>query len=79
MKNYITSDNKIRWHSDVTIHKVWNISRLRITFRMTAGNGFMGRLGGGWSWKLGAMGTGNEICLELIFFSIRFCLKRGEA
>jgi hypothetical protein len=57
--------------------------RLKINFRMTAGNGAMGRLGGGWSWKLGAMGSGNEVVLEVIAFSMRFTLlpntKLGDA
>lgn len=73
MKNpsYITKDNKVRWHSDEVINKKWKFGRFEICLRMTAGNGFMGRLGGGWLWKLGAMGTKSEICLELIFFTIR--------
>lgn len=32
----------------------------------------MGRLGGGWAWKLGAMGGSDEVCFELLFFTIRF-------
>lgn len=61
-------DNTLRRHSDEAIDKRWNVGRLQIPFRMTAGNGAMGRLGGGWAWKLGAMGARGELCSGLSGF-----------
>lgn len=71
---YLTDDNKIRWHSDTGIDRTWTLGRLQMRFRMSAGNGAMGRLGGGWAWKLGAMGSRNEIVIEVLVFSIRFTI-----
>jgi hypothetical protein len=69
---FITDDNKIRWHSDEAINREWRLGRLKINLRMTSGNGVMGRLGGGWAWKLGMMGSGSEVCMEIVFFTLRF-------
>lgn len=73
---YLTPDNKVRWHSEVAAQRTWRIGRFHATFRMTKGNGVMGRLGGGWAWKLGIMGARRELCMELLFFTLRFHFKK---
>ncbi len=49
----ITDDGKARWHSDDLINWEWQRGRLKLQFHMRKNNGAMGRLGGGWLWKLG--------------------------
>jgi hypothetical protein len=66
----------MNWHSSTAIRKELNLGRLRTVFQMKRADGCMGRLGGGWTWKLGAMGTSNELVLELFVCSIRFTLKK---
>lgn len=71
---FITKEGNIRWHSDETLKREWRVGRIKVNFRLTAGNGVTGRLGGGWAWKLGVMGVKSEVCMELVFFTLRFRL-----
>lgn len=71
---YLTANNKIRWHASICFDKTGQIGRLKLHALMKAGDGFMGRLGGGWAWKLGILAARNEIVLELFVMNIRFTL-----
>lgn len=71
MKRWITPDGKLRFHSTVAFDKVWQIGRVRIRAFMREGDGLMGRLGGGWSWKLGILAGRTEVVFELFVMSVR--------
>jgi hypothetical protein len=72
LKHCITPDGKIRWHSSVHFDKSVQIGRLRVHAQMRKGDGFTGRLGGGWSWKLGILAARTEVVFDLFVMSIRF-------
>lgn len=63
----------LKWHASVAFDKTAQIGRVRIRATMRKGDGVMGRLGGGWSWKLGILAAKTEIVLEIFVMSIRIC------
>lgn len=42
------------------------------------GGAAMGRCGGGWEWKFGAMGVSSGMVIELTFFTIRINFKGSK-
>ena len=71
LRRCITTDGKVRWFSSVAFDRSVTFGRLRVRATMRNGDGFMGRLGGGWLWKLGILAGRGEIVLELFVMSLR--------
>lgn len=69
---YLTDDNKIRWHSSKSVRKEWLVFGWKTVFQLRSNNGAMGRMGGGWLWKLGILYGGTDIVLELFICTLRF-------
>lgn len=79
LKHCITKDGDIRWFSSISFDKRVSIGRVNIAATMRAGDGFMGRLGGGWSWKLGILASRYGFVLELFVMSVRVSWPKPEA
>lgn len=41
------------WFSSVVFERRWSLGQWAFSVRMRRADGFMGRFGGGWDWKLG--------------------------
>lgn len=70
-KRCITPDGKVRWHSTVAFDRTFKVGRIKARAVMREANGAMGRLGGGWSWKLGILAARQEFVLKLFVMSVR--------
>lgn len=60
------------------VKKTWNIKRFEIEFNWRSRRAFMGRFGGGWNWKLGFQGSGNQWIFYFLICSLSFWLKRKD-
>lgn len=72
----IDEEGKVRWHSTRAIDWKRKYGRLHIHVLMKRKDGFTGRMGGGWDWKVGIMKGGSEVILELFVLSIRLRVER---
>lgn len=66
------------WFSSYAFSKHWQIGKLKINPSMRRADGYMGRFGGGWNWKLGFMSSGSTIIFSLLIMSIRISWDKGE-
>lgn len=66
-------DNKV-----LSIKKDWEISRLKISFSFKSRRAFMGRFGGGWNWKVGVQGSGNQWIFSLLTCTVSFYWKSKD-
>lgn len=66
------------WIATTAFEKQVTLGRLRVKARMAKGNGVMGRLGGGWAWKLGILAAKTDVVLELFVMSVRFTWMKRE-
>lgn len=58
------------WFSDYVFDKRLEIGRLKIRVDMRKRNGWMGRFGGGWNWKLGISIGGSTVLIDLLVISV---------
>jgi hypothetical protein len=47
---------------------------MKISFSIRSSNGFMGRFGGGWNWKLGFQAGGRSIVISLLIAELTISL-----
>jgi hypothetical protein len=59
------------WASAYLVDKTWRIGRVKINFSMRSTNGYMGRFGGGWDWKLGFQAGGHCVIFSLLVADLR--------
>ena len=62
------------WGSPYLIDKTCRIGRVKINFNMRSAEGYMGRFGGGWNWKLGVMVGGRTVIVSLLVADLRITL-----
>jgi hypothetical protein len=68
-----------KWLSTYAIHKRWSIGRLKIKFSMRRSDGFMGRFGGGWNWKVGIQASERTVLLSLLIAELSFYVPKPTA
>lgn len=66
------------WHSSIHFLKTVTIFGYAVKFEMRKNDGWMGRLGGGWAWKLGILASRNDVVFELFVMSIRITKRRNK-
>lgn len=64
------------WHSSLAFRKEFSFGGWRVVAEMRNNDGCMGRLGGGWAWKLGILASDSSYVLELFVMSIRIWLPK---
>jgi hypothetical protein len=68
-------EEPMQWESSYAIDRKWTIGRAEFRFTMRRADGFMGRFGGGWNWKLGIqVGSWRSWILSLLVAELRFYL-----
>ena len=68
----------MKWFSDYKINKDFTYKNLHGNFSMRSKDGFMGRFGGGWNWKLGFQVGGNTIIISLLVAELRFYWRKDQ-
>ena len=63
-----------RWFSSSAFDRRWQIGRVSIRAHMRRNDGFMGRFGGGWNWKLGIQVGSTTAIVSLLVMELRFSL-----
>jgi len=71
------------WRSSHYFDKRWQWSRIKIRFDMRRNDGFMGRFGGGWDWKLGIQAStpnkyGWTVIISLLVASLSIDYAPGK-
>jgi len=61
----------MNWFSTYSFCKRAYIGRLLVELSMRKADGFMGRFGGGWNWKLGFQAGGRTVIFALLVASLR--------
>lgn len=64
------------WFSSTAFNKKIKIRRLELTFSMQRSDGFMGRFGGGWNWKIGFQAGGRTVIISLLIMDIRIYFRK---
>lgn len=59
------------WSSKTIVHKEFQIGQYSFTYERRSKEGFMGRFGGGWQYKLGIDIGGSTVILNLLIASLR--------
>lgn len=67
------------WFSDYNIREQWSIGRVDVRFSSRSSNGFMGRFGGGWNWKLGVQIGGNTMLIGLLIAELCVSIRKAHA
>jgi hypothetical protein len=70
--------NPKSWHASLCFEKTITVRRLRVKATMRNGDGWMGRMGGGWVWKFGILAGRTEWVLELFVMSVRVTILPKE-
>lgn len=65
-----TKIGKKPWFSDTKFRKVVQFGRWKIRAEMRSKNGWMGRFGGGWNYKLGIDVGGRTVLINLFIMTI---------
>lgn len=60
------------WQASVAFCKQVRLGKWTLTAQLNNGDGVWGRLGGGWTWKLGILWSRTDVVLDLFVMSIRF-------
>lgn len=63
------------WYSSRRLNRQFSVGRLDIGVEMRRNDGWMGRFGGGWNWKLGIQAGGNTVIVSLLVMEVRLDWK----
>ena len=66
------------WASSYKINRRWTIGRICVAFSARSSDGFMGRFGGGWNWKLGAQIGGTTAIFSLLIADLSISLSKRK-
>lgn len=68
----------MKWASSTFID--WKCELWRFGFRIywRRKDGFMGRFGGGWNWKLGIQAGGSTVIFNLLVFDVSLMYQRKQ-
>ncbi|MHC4546141.1 MAG: hypothetical protein ACYSYL_16755 [Planctomycetota bacterium] len=69
----------MRWASTYIIDRRWRLGRLELGLSWRRNDGFMGRFGGGWNWKLGVQVGSTTAIFSLLVLAVSVSWRKPDA
>lgn len=66
------------WASKYNVRKSWEYGRLAVAFSARSSDGWMGRFGGGWNWKLGVQIGGGTALFSLLIAELSVTVHKAK-